>query len=49
MLRLIRSDLTRQIGLGFLLGALALYASAPGNGRAEFHDRVALIWSDDAQ
>lgn len=47
MLRLIRSELTRHISLGFVMGALALYAAAPGQGRAEFHDRVAHIWADD--
>ena len=45
MLRLLRSDLTRQISLGFLIGALALYAATPGNGRAEFQDRVTQLWA----
>lgn len=47
MLRLIRSELTRQISFGFIMGALALYAAAPGQGRADFHDRVAHIWAAD--
>ncbi|WP_337829473.1 hypothetical protein [Pseudonocardia sp. TMWB2A] len=47
MLHMIRSELTRQISLGFLIGALALYAATPGQGRAQFHDRVAHLWIED--
>lgn len=49
MLRLIRSELTRQIGLGFLLGAAALYVITPSDGRTAFNDRVAHVWMDDAR
>lgn len=40
MLRLLRSDLTRQISFGFLLGAAALYASTPSAARSDLNARV---------
>lgn len=46
MLRLLlRSDLTRQIGFGFLLGAAALYATTPGAARADLNARISAVLS----
>ncbi len=45
ILRLIRSDLTRQISLGFVIGAISLYLSAPGMAREAVKTSLAAAWS----
>ena len=44
MLAILRSDLVARLGLGFLLGAVGLYAVQPADARANFHQAIESVY-----